>query len=68
MGISSSLGCDISNSEISNQLVAGLIIVMHIRSITVLSLFFGAYGHMRSAHNASQGVVMAIFAVCFPYL
>ncbi len=67
LGISSSC-CDVSNSTISNQLVAGLIIMMHIKSITVLSLPLRVYGSMRSTHNASQGVVMASFAASFPYL
>ena len=55
MGISSSLGCDIGNSTISNQLVAGSIIMMHIKSITVLSLPLRVYGPMRSTHNAPMG-------------
>jgi hypothetical protein len=62
MGILSSLGCDIGNSAILNQLVAGSIIVMHIKSITVLSLPLRVYGPMRSMHNSSQGVVMARFS------
>jgi hypothetical protein len=67
MGISSSLGCDIGNSTISNQLVAVSIIVMHIKLITVLSLPLRVHGPTRSTHNASQGVVMTSFAGSFPY-
>ena len=66
MGISSTR-CDIGNSTISNQLVAGSIIVTHIKSITVLSLPLRVYGPMRSTHSASQGLVMASFAGSFPY-
>ena len=66
MGTSSSLGCGIS--AISNQLVAGSIIVMHIKSITVLSLPLMVYGPRRPTHNTFQGVVMASFASSFPYL
>ena len=65
MGISSSLGCDIGNSAFSKQLVAGSIIVMHIKSITVLSFPLKVYGPMRSTHNASQGVVMASLPAVF---
>ena len=63
-----SLGCDIGNSIILIQLVAGSIIVMHIKSNTFFSLPLQMYGHMRSTHNVSQGVVMASFAGSFPYL
>jgi hypothetical protein len=68
MGISYSLGCDINHSTISNQLVARSIIVMHIKSITVLSLLLWVYGPIRSTHNAPYGVVMASFASSFPHL
>ena len=53
VGISMSLGCDISNSVILKQLVAGSIIVTPIKSITVLSLPLRVNGPMRSTHNAS---------------
>ena len=65
MGISSSLGCHVGNTAISNQLVAGSMIVTHIKSISVLSLPLRVYGPMRSTH---KGVVMASFAGSFPYL
>ena len=57
MGISST-GCDIGNSTISNQLVAGSIIVTHIKSITVPSCPFRVYGPIRSTHKSSQGFVI----------
>ena len=62
------LCCDIGNSTISNQLVAGSIIVTHIKSICVLSLPLRVYGPMRSTHNASQGLVIASFVGSLPYL
>ncbi len=48
-------------STISNQLVAGSIIVRHIKSILEPSLPLRVYEPMRSTHNASQGVVMTSF-------
>ena len=42
-----------SNSTISNQLVAGSIIVRHIKSIIVPSCPFRVYGAIRSGHMAS---------------
>jgi hypothetical protein len=46
---------------ISNQLVAGSIIVRHMKLILVLSLPLRVYFLMRSTHNPLQGVVMTSF-------
>ena len=56
------------SSIISNQLVAGSIIVRHIKSILEPSLPLRVYGPMRSTHNASQGVVMTSFCGTCPHL
>ena len=55
------------SSTISNQLVAGSIIVRHIKSILEPSLLLRVYGPMRSTHNAPQGVVMTSFGGTCPY-
>ncbi len=53
----------ISSFIISNQLVAGsiIIIVMHTKLILVISLPLRVYCHMRSTQNALQGVLMTSF-------
>ena len=56
------------NSTISNQLLAGSIIVRHMKSMTVPSLPFRVYGPIRSMHSVSHGVVTTIFVGSFPYL
>jgi hypothetical protein len=48
-------------STILNQLVAGLIIVRHMKSILDLSLPVRVYGPIRLTHNAFHGVVMTSF-------
>ena len=55
------------SSTISNQLVAGSIIVRHIKSILEPSLPLRVYGPIRSTHNAAQGVVMASLGGTWPY-
>ena len=55
------------SSTISNQLLAGSIIVRHIKSICVPSLPLRVYGPIRSTHNASHGVVIATLVGSFPY-
>ena len=55
------------SSTISNQLVAGSIIVRHIKSILEPSLPLRVYKPMRSTHNASQGVVMTSFYGTCPH-
>ncbi len=54
-------------TTISNQLVAGSIIVRHMQSILEPSLSLRVYGPMMSTHNASQGVVMTSFGGTRPY-
>jgi hypothetical protein len=49
------------SSTILNQLVAGSIIVRHIKSILEPSLPLRVYGPMRSTHNTSKEVVMTIW-------
>jgi hypothetical protein len=56
------------NSMISSQLVDGLIIVRHIKSISVPSCSFRVYRPMRSTHNASQGLCITSFVGNLPYL
>ncbi len=51
----------VSSSAISNQLIAGLIIERHIKSILHPSLLLRVYGPMRSLHKALQGVVTTSF-------
>ena len=68
MGILSAGSCDIRNSTISKQLVAGLMIVMHIKSICDLFLPLRLYGPMRSTHNDSHGMEIASFVGSFSYL
>ncbi len=51
----------IGSSTISNQLVAGSIIVRHINSILEPSLPLRVYGPIRSTHNTLQGIVMTSF-------
>ncbi len=67
MGVPS-WSCDTGISAVSNQLVAGLIIVMHMKSIIVLSLPLRVDGPMRSTYKASQGwwyqVLLAAFHIC----
>jgi hypothetical protein len=46
---------------ISNQLVAGSIIVRHMKIMLILSLPLRVYCLMRSTHNALQGVVLTSF-------
>ncbi len=57
-----------SSSTISNQLVAGSIIVTHIKSISVLFLPLRVYGSIRSTKRVSQGFEITSFVGCFPYL
>ena len=66
IGSSSSGSCDTGNSTISNQLVAGSIIVTHIKFICVMSLALRVYGPMRSTQSASQGLMMASFVDSLP--
>jgi hypothetical protein len=56
----------VGNSTISNQLVTGLIIVRHIKSILELSLLLSVKGPMRSTHNPFQGVVTTSFGGICP--
>jgi hypothetical protein len=46
---------------VSNQLVAGLIMVRHMKSILGLSLLLREYYLMRCTHNALWGVIMNSF-------
>ncbi len=57
-----------SNSTILSQLVAGSIIVKHIKSISVLSLPLRVYGPIRSTHSASQGLRITNLVGSLPYL
>ena len=56
------------NSTISSQLVAGSIIVRHIKSISVLSFPLRVYGPIRSTHSASQGFLITNLVGSLPYL
>ncbi len=56
-----------SSSTISNQLVAGSIIVRHMKSISFPSLPLSVYGPIRSTHRHSQGVSTTGFGGSFPY-
>ncbi len=51
----------VGSSTISNQLVAGSVIVRHMKSTLEPSLPLRVYGLMWSTHNALQGVVMTSF-------
>ncbi len=51
----------------SNQPVAGSIIVTHIKSISVPSLPLRVYGLMRSTHRVSQGFKTTSFVGSLPY-
>jgi hypothetical protein len=57
----------VGSSSILNQLVAGSIIVRHMKSILVPSLPLKVYGPMRFAHNALQGAVVTGFGGICPY-
>ncbi len=51
----------VGSSTILNQLVAGLIIVRHMKSTLEPSLPLRVYGPMRSTHDATQGAIMTSF-------
>ncbi len=53
---------------VSNQLVAGSIMVRHMKFIFVLSLPLRLYYLMRFTHNALRGVTMTSFDSTWPYL
>jgi hypothetical protein len=53
----------VRSSIILNRLVAGSIIVRHMKSILLTPLPLRVYGPMRSAHNACKEVVMTILLV-----
>ena len=57
-----------SSSHISNQLEAGPIIFINIKSVSVPSLPSKVYDPIWSTINASQVFVMASFAGSFPSL
>jgi hypothetical protein len=46
---------------VSNQFIAGSIIVRHMRLILVMSLLLRVYYLMRCTHNALWGVIMNSF-------
>ena len=54
------------SSTISNQLVAGSIIVRHMKSNSVLSLPFTVYGPIRSTHKYSHGMLTTSFVGSLP--
>jgi hypothetical protein len=56
-----------SNSTISNQLVAGSIIVRHMNSITVPSLPFMVYGPIKSTQRVCHGLVITCLGGNLPY-
>jgi hypothetical protein len=51
----------VGSSTISNQLIAGVIVVRHMKSILDLLLPLRVYCPMRSAHNALPEIVMTSF-------
>ena len=55
------------NSTISNQLVAGSIIVRHMKSISVPSLPFMVYGPMRSTQRVCHGFLITCLGGNLPY-
>jgi len=55
------------NSTISNQLLAGSIMVRHIKSISDPSLPLRVNGQIKSKHRNSQGVSTTSFGGSFPY-
>ncbi len=57
----------VGSSTISNQLVAGLIIVRHMKSILEQSLPLRVQGPMKSTHNALHKAFMTSFSGTHPY-
>ncbi len=51
----------VGSDIVSNQLIAGLIMVRHMEFILVLSLPLRVYYLIRCTHNALQGVIMHSF-------
>ncbi len=57
----------VGNYIVSNQLIAGSIMVRHMRLIIVLSLPLRVYYLMRCKHNALWGVIMNSFDSILSY-
>ncbi len=57
----------VGNYVVSNQLIAGLIIVRHMILVLVLSLLLRVYYLMRCTHNALRGVIMNSFDSTLTY-
>jgi hypothetical protein len=57
----------VGNYIVSNQLIAGSIMVRHMILILVLSLPLGVYYLMRCTHNALWGVIMNSFDSTISY-
>jgi hypothetical protein len=57
----------VGSSTILNQIVHGLIMVRHMKSILELSCPLRVKGSMRSTHHALQGVVMTSLGGRYPY-
>ncbi len=57
----------VGNHIVSNQLIAGSIMVRHMILILVLSLLLRVYYLMRSTHNAVWGVIMNSFDSTISY-
>jgi hypothetical protein len=53
---------------VSNQFLAGSIVVRHMKLILVMSLPLRVYYLMRCTHNALRGVIMNSFDSTWPYL
>jgi hypothetical protein len=53
--------CDVGNYIVSNQLIAGSIMVRHMILILVLSLPLRVYYRMRGTYNTLWGVIMNSF-------
>ncbi len=57
----------VSRFIVLNQLIAGPIMVRHMKLILVLSLPLRVYYFMRCTHNALWGVIMTSFDSTWPY-